>query len=184
LPLTFCGVVSPSGFGGARQAATESGLKRQASFEKERRAMKRLPVCVTFLCVLTAATSALAQNSASDTSAGPEDTPAYRMLNAREGAARAELEKLLTIYRPLFPGVRSKQFEWDLIRRKAAKMLLIAPERLSRLSAEYGEMTLRWIALEVEVRDALTIYKPRHPVVREKLSALSRAEREALEHPR
>ncbi|MDQ3804769.1 MAG: hypothetical protein M3416_13175 [Acidobacteriota bacterium] len=144
--------------------------------------MKRFPVCVVLLCALTAA--AAARNGAADTPARPEDTPAYRILTAREAAAAAELEKMLTMYTPSFPGVRSKQFELDILRREEARMVLTAPERLDRLSAAYGDMVLRRVALEVEVRDVLTMYKPRHPIVREKLSALSRAEGEALEHLR
>ena len=146
--------------------------------------MKRFTVCAVLLCALTALASAAAQNGAPDTPARPEDTPAYRMLYAREVAAAAELEKMLTNYTPSFPGVRSKQFELDVLRRESAKLILTAPERLDRLSAAYGDIVLRKVALEVEVRDVLTSYTPRHPVVREKLSALSRVESEALEHLR
>lgn len=106
------------------------------------------------------------------------------MLYAREVAVAAELENMLTKYTPSYPGVRNKQFELDVVTREAAKLLLTAPERLDRLSAAYGDIVLRKVALEVEVRDILTNYKARHPIVREKLSALSRAESEALEHLR
>jgi hypothetical protein len=144
--------------------------------------MKRFPVCVVLLCALAA--SASAQSGAADAPARPEDTPAYRIVNAREVAAAEELDKMLTIYTPSFPGVRSKQFELDVIRRESAKLILTAPELLERLSAAYGDIVLRRVALEVEVRDVLATYKPRHPIVREKLSALSRAESAALEHLR
>jgi hypothetical protein len=146
--------------------------------------MKRLTVCAALLCVMTAAATAFAQDGAPDTPARPEDTAAYRMLHAREVAAEAELEGMLNIYTPTSPRVRSKQFELDVIRREAAKLLLIAPERPGRLSAAYGDMVLRRVALEVEVRDVLTTHTPGHPLVREKLSAFSRAEREALEYLR
>ncbi len=134
---------------------------------------------------MTVAASAAAQDGATaDTPARPEDTPAYRMIYAREAAASATLENMLTKYTPSFPGVRSKQYELDVLRRESAKLLLTAPEQLGRLSAAYGDIVLRKVALEVEVRDVLTTYTPRHPVVREKLAALSRVEREALEHLR
>jgi hypothetical protein len=152
---------------------------------KENGQMKRLTVCALLLCALTAVASAAAQDGATaDTPARPEDTQAYRIIYAREAAAEEELEKMLTNYKPSFPGVRSKQFELDVLRRESAKLLLTAPEQLGRLSATYGDIVLRRVALEVEVRDVLTNYTPRHPIVREKLSALSRVEAEALEHLR
>jgi len=144
--------------------------------------MKLFTAGVALLCVLATASSA--QDVKPDDRTHAEDAPAYRLLHAREVAAEAELNKVLTMYTPSFPAVPSKQFELDVIRREAAKMLLTAPERLDRLSEAYGDMILRRIALEVEVRDALTTYTSRHPLVREKLSALSRAEREAAKYLR
>jgi hypothetical protein len=144
--------------------------------------MRRLMLCVGLLCVLTAAASA--QDAAPCAPARAEETRAYGMLRAREAAAQAELEKLLTAYTPAFPAVRSKQFELEVIARESARMLATEQGRLERLSAAYGELVLRRVALEIEVREALTKYTPRHPLVREKLTALSRAESEALEHLR
>lgn len=144
--------------------------------------MRRLTACVALLCALTAA--AAAQDLKPGAPARAEDTRAYLMLHAREASAAAELEKMLGTYTPTFPAVLSKRYELDVVRREAAKMLSTAPGRLDRLSAAYGELVLRMIAVEVEVRDALATYTPQHPQVREKLSALSRAEREALEQMR
>lgn len=144
--------------------------------------MRRLMLCVGLLCVLTAGTSA--QEAAPCAPARAEETRAYTMLREREAAAQAELEKMLAAYTPTFPGVRSRQFELEVIAREAARILSTEQSRLERLSAAYGELVLRRVALEVEVRDALASYTPRHPLVREKLSALSQAESAALEHLR
>ena len=144
--------------------------------------MKSFTMCVALLCAMAAAASA--QETRPDARARAEDTPAYTLLHAREERAEAELEKMLTMYTPSFPAVPSKRFELDVIRREAAKMLLTAPGKLERLSAAYGDIVLRRIALEVEVRDVLATHTPRHPAVREKLSALSSVEREASEHLR
>ena len=144
--------------------------------------MKRLTACVALLFLLAAA--APAQDVGLDAPARAEDTQAYRMLRARKAAAEAELEKMLTAYTRTFPAVWSKQYELDVIAREAARMLATEPGLLDRLSATYGDIVLRRIAAEVEVRDVLATYTPRHPLVREKLSALSRAEREAAQHLR
>jgi hypothetical protein len=48
----------------------------------------------------------------------------------------------------------------------------------------YRMLHAREVAAEAELNKVLTIYTPRHPLVREKLSALSRAEREAAEYLR
>lgn len=144
--------------------------------------MKHFTACVALLFVLAAAVAAQDVKPGAPTRA--EDTQAYRMLSARRAAAEAELEKMLTMYTRTFPAVRSKQYELDVIEREAARMLVTEQPLLGRLSATYGDLVLRRIALEVEVRDALTSYRPQHPLVREKLNALSRAEGEALEHLR
>ena len=144
--------------------------------------MRRLTAFVALLCALTAA--AAAQDLKPGAPARAEDSQAYRMLHAREAGAAAELEKMLSAYTPAFPAVLSKRYELDVVRREAAKMLATAPGRLDRLSAAYGQLVLRRVALEVEVRDALAAYTPQHPLVRQKLSALSAAEREALERMR
>jgi hypothetical protein len=144
--------------------------------------VKHFTACVALLCLLAAA--ATAQDVKQDCPTRAEDTQAYGMLHARRAAAEAELEKMLTTYTRTFPAVRSKQYELEVIGREAARMLAAEPRLLDRLSATYGDLVLRRIALEVEVRDALTTYTPQHPLVREKLSALSRAEGEALEHLR
>lgn len=141
--------------------------------------MKHLMTCVALLFLLAAA--AAAQDV---TAARAEDTQAYGMLRARQAAAEAELERMLATHTRSFPSVLSKQFELDIITREAARMLSTEPALLGRLSATYGRLVLRRVALEVEVRDALTTHTPRHPLVREKLSALSKAEGEALEHMR
>jgi hypothetical protein len=146
--------------------------------------VKRLTWCMGLLCVLTAAAPASSQDVVTCAPARVEETQAYRMLHAREVAAAAELEKMLAMYTRSFPAVRSKQYELDVIARETARMLWTEPGRLDRLSPTYGDMVLRRIALEVEVREMLTSYTSRHPLVREKLSALERAESEALEHLR
>jgi uncharacterized protein involved in exopolysaccharide biosynthesis len=142
--------------------------------------MKHFTACVALLCALAA--SASAQEVKPEARARGEETQAYRMLRARKVAAESELEKMLTMYTPTFPGVLSKQYELDVIAREAARMLSTEPGQLDRLTATYGDIVLRRIALEVEVRDVLTTYTPRHPLVREKLCALSGAEREAAEY--
>ena len=141
--------------------------------------MRLFTACAALLCALAAAASA--QDVKHEAPARAEDTQAYRMLRARKAAAEAELEKLLTTHTRTFPAVQSKQYELDVIAREAARMLSTEPGLLDRLSATYGDIALRRIALEVEVRDVLTTNTPRHPLVREKLTALSRAEREAAE---
>jgi hypothetical protein len=144
--------------------------------------VKHLMACVALLCLLAAA--ARAQDVKPNAPARAEDAEAYRMLRARRAAAESELEKMLTLYTRTFPAVRSKQYELDVIAREEARVLSTEPGRLGRLSAAYGDIVLRRIALEVEVRDVLTAYTPQHPLVREKLSALSRAEAEALDRLR
>lgn len=144
--------------------------------------MKRLTTCLMLLCALTATTPA--QEFKPDAHTRAEETQAYRMLYAHKVAAESELEKMLNMYTRSFPAVLSKQYELDLIARETARMIAIESGQLGRLSATYGDMVLRRIALEVEVRDVLSLYTPRHPTVREKLSALSKVERETAEHLR
>ena len=144
--------------------------------------MKHLLTCVALLLLL--ATAAAAPEVKPGTAARAEDTQAYRMLRARRAAAEAEFERMLATHTRSFPGVLSKQFELDVIAREAARILSTEPALLGRLSAAYGDIVLRRVALAVEVRDALTTHPPGHPLVREKLSALSKAEGEALEQMR
>ncbi len=108
----------------------------------------------------------------------PKTTPAYGVLVLRKAAVEAELAHVLEGFKSQHPAVGIKRFELAAVGREMEKMGGLDSSLAPRLSETYGNLILRKVALEVELRGLLGGYKPQHPVVKRKQVELAALERE------
>ena len=85
---------------------------------------------------------------------------------------------LLDEVRPQHPSVRNKRFELTAVEREMEAMAAPGGPSPSKLTAGFGNLILRKIAVEVELRKLLDDFTPTHPNVKNKRVELDALERE------
>ena len=111
--------------------------------------MKRFPVALVLAMVFFPAV-ALAQK-ASAPEQNPRTTQAYSMLIQQRVKVQAELENLLNEYGSEWPNSKKLQFELDTLKTEMKKMTEVEESKVIKLTAGYGSLVLRRIALATEV---------------------------------
>ena len=137
--------------------------------------MKRLAAALTLLLSTTlAAPAAAPQSKAGD---DVKATPAYGALVERRAEVETELARLLESYTAGHPSVVGKRAELGVVERELRKMTAPGAAPARRLTAAYGELVLRKVAIEVELHHLLGTLTPRHPDVKAKRVELAAVER-------
>lgn len=116
----------------------------------------------------------------------PKASLAYGVLIVRKAAVVAELQTMLSTYKSGHPAVKNKQYELGLLGREIKKVAAMNKRYVSKLSSAYGNLVLRKVTLEVELKDLLNRVTPKHPDVklkRDELLALERQIKSALQWP-
>jgi uncharacterized protein involved in exopolysaccharide biosynthesis len=133
--------------------------------------MRRVLAALTLLLTTSLAAPAAAPQSRDEL----KSAPAYGALVARRAAVESELAGLLESYTPAHPLVAGRRAELRVIRRELKQLAAVSPRRLT---AAYGDLLLRKVALEVELHNLLNLFTPQHPDVklkRAELAAVGRA---------
>ena len=111
--------------------------------------MKRLPV-VLVLAFSFFPVAALAQKVAAPEQ-DPKTTQAYSMLIQEKVKLQAELESLVSEYTSSWPKSKMLQFELDTLKSEMKKMAEVEESKVIKLTAGFGSLVLRRIALATEV---------------------------------
>ena len=119
-----------------------------------------------------------AQQSTDEARRDPKKTVAYWMLTTRKYDAEAELKGLRGTFAGKYESVIIKQFELSLLAREMDKMACVQQSQVKRLSADYAHLTLRRVALEVELHSLRRQTSPRDPYVVRVSAELTALERE------
>ena len=144
--------------------------------------MKNTVYFIILSYLLVSVNVAFGQDVVADRSVRAENTMAYKLVDEKEVEVNTELKNLLENYTESFPAVRSKQFELEITRIEKAKLLLVKSNKFNLLNDNYGNLILRKITLEVEIRDLLADYTPQHRKVLLKLPSLIWIEKKMLEY--
>ena len=138
--------------------------------------MKRLPlVLVLVLAFFPAAT--LAQK-ASEPEQNPRTTQAYCMLIQEKVKLQAELESLVSEYSSDWPKSKRVQFELDTLKSEMKKMAEIEESKVIKLTAGYGSLVLRRIALATDAHVLLEEEGPEWPTLKQKQRELELLDKE------
>lgn len=119
-----------------------------------------------------------AQRSADEVRKDPKKTVAYWTLTTRKYDAEAELKGLRGTFAGKYESVVLKQFELSLLTRELDKMACVKQTQVHRLSADYAYLTLRRVALEVELHGLRRQTSSKHPYVVRVGAELASLERE------
>ena len=146
--------------------------------------MKRTPlVLVLVLAFFPAATLAqkpaatLAQK-ASEPEQNPRTTQAYCMLIQEKVKLQAELESLVREYSSDWPKSKRVQFELDTLESEMKKMAEIEESKVIKLTAGYGSLVLRRIALATDAHVLLEEEGPEWPTLKQKQRELELLDKE------
>ena len=112
--------------------------------------MKRIPLVLALAFAFSPA-AALAQK-APQPGQNPKTTQAYSMLIQHKVQVQAELEDLLTQYDSNWPRSKRLQFELDTVKSEMKKMAEVEESKVIKLTAGYGSLVIRRIALATEVQ--------------------------------
>jgi len=134
--------------------------------------MKRVFVALTLLVSTAAFAPAGAQSPAARDAV--KASPAYGALVGRRVTVEVALAELLESYTPGHPAVARRRAELQIIEREMAKLGAVRPRRLTEA---YGDLLLRKINTEVELRELLATLTPSHPDVKRKRVELAAVER-------
>jgi hypothetical protein len=138
--------------------------------------MKRLPlVLVLVLAFFPAATSA---QKIAEPEQNPKTTQAYSMLILEKVKLQAELESLLSEYSSVWPKSKRVQFELDTLESEMKKMAEIEESKVIKLTAGYGSLVLRRIALATDAHVLLEEEGPEWPTLKQKQRELELLDKE------
>lgn len=140
--------------------------------------MKRFLTALTLTVAGSFAVTGYTQQSAERLQSDPKATPAYGAMVLRKAAVEAELAHLSMMFKSGHPHVESKRFELSAVSREMERMQAIEKSRAPKLSDTYANLILRKVALEVELNDLLSSFKPQHPDVKKKRVELDTLTRE------
>lgn len=143
--------------------------------------MKRLTlVLVLAFAFLPAA--AFAQRASEQKAPAPEQNPkttqAYSMLIQHKVKVQAELESLLKEESSEWPFCKQLQFELDTLKSEMKKMAEIDESKVIKLTAGYGSLVLRRIALATEVHTLLEEEGSEWPTYKQKQRELELLDKE------
>jgi hypothetical protein len=113
--------------------------------------VKRFLSAIVLVGVL-ASSAAYGQEILNKLQPDPKTTPAYSLLILRKVKVQAELEDLVAENGPEWPKAKALQFELDALQREMKKMSEIIEPQVSKLTAGYGELILRRVSLDAEVK--------------------------------
>jgi hypothetical protein len=113
--------------------------------------VKRFLSAIVLVGVL-ASSAAYGQEILNKPQPDPKTTPAYSLLILRKVKVQAELEDLVVENGPEWPKAKALQFELDALKREMKKMSEIIEPQVSKLTAGYGELILRRVSLDAEVK--------------------------------
>jgi uncharacterized protein involved in exopolysaccharide biosynthesis len=143
--------------------------------------MKKFLAALAITIAATYVAAGFTQQTVEEQSKTPKATPAYEVLVLRKVAVEAELADLSSRFTVSSPTVEAKYFELSTIVREMQSMQGIESAHVSKLSAAYGNLILRRVALEVELDGLLRSYTPQHPDVNKKRVELNSLQRELSE---
>lgn len=101
-----------------------------------------------------------------------EKTPAYKFLVAEKVKLNAELGNLRQMYTDKHPDVQAKLIEVNIMETEMAKLSYFDKAKYALLSECYGKLIMEKVAIESDLRMALTRFKIQHPVVQQKVQSL------------
>jgi hypothetical protein len=107
-------------------------------------------------------------------------SPAYRALYLHLEDVSNQLKQLQTRYANSYSSVATKKFEYDLTKLEMAKILVKRESEVSFLTTDYGNLLVRKIKTETELREMLTGLTLTHPNVTLKSSQLQAIEKEII----
>lgn len=122
--------------------------------------MKFSTFMILVLALTLTAASAAGQSTTNESAV--KATPAYEILILRRADVRAELERVKTEHTPYkrnvfefpdrseHPAYKRNALEFELLNRKIEEILATPEPQIAKLSAVYGQVSLRIIALRVE----------------------------------
>ena len=146
--------------------------------------MKRLPlVLVLVLAFFPAATlaqkpAATLAPKASEPEQNPRTTQAYCMLIQEKVKLQAELESLVSEYSSDWPKSKRVQFELDTLKSEMKKMAEVEESKVIKLTAGYGSLVLRRIALATDAHVLLEEEGPEWPTLKQKQRELELLDKE------
>ena len=108
------------------------------------------------LVLVTAASCAVngqAQSSRPNLARDAKATPAYEVLILRKVAVETDLYDLRTKFTSDSELVKTKRFELTFVTREIDKLQRVEQAVIPKLTAVYGDLLLRRVALEVQLED-------------------------------
>src|ERR1044072_7031364 len=130
--------------------------------------MKRLFAAFAVMFVALSSAVFAQQVSPKQTEIDPKTSEAYSLLIQRKAKLQAQLETLVAEYSGEWPRAKQLQFEFDTLKDEMKKMAAVDETKVSKLTAGYGGLILRKVALSGELQALLLEASAEWPAAKEK----------------
>jgi hypothetical protein len=136
-------------------------------------------VCFLAIVIAPIALGYTQQSSGDD----PKDSPAYEVLKLHRAQLKVDIDRLRTMFTEDWPETTLKYYELQATEHEMENLKNLSNVPSSKLSAAYGKLILRKVALETKLYKLSRSYTSDHPAIRYKkieLTALMRELEEML----